>query len=115
MSLTKLLLVQGDVLPVPFAILTDILGNPLNLGNPGTTVRFRMVNVYTGEVAVDAPARILQNNSNLATYGQVSYYWAPSDTSNPGLYQAWFIYGTANGPQHFPPDDSYYIKVRASH
>lgn len=112
MPLQKLLLKKGDTLPVPFAILTDTIGQPLNLGNPGTVVRFRMVDYHTKQLVVDEQATVLQNSMNPGTFGQVTYYWKPEDTAREGLYQAWFIVNIGGGPQHFPPDDSYFVKIR---
>jgi hypothetical protein len=107
--LQKLILVQDDVAPVPQAVLTDTAGNPLNL--EGASVRFRLVDYRSGLWAVDRPATILQNTPNLGTWGQVAYYWQQGDTHVPGLYRATFITDYGNGPQHFPPDNSYFILI----
>lgn len=111
MAFQKLIVCQNDVLPVPSATLTDSVGQPLNIGQSGTTVRFRMVDFITGAVQVDAPAVVLQNNSTQATYGQVAYYWQTGDTARQALYQAWFIVDFGNGTQRFPAEGSYYIRV----
>lgn len=108
----KLVLTQGDVLPVPFFVLTDVAGNPLQLSVVGTSLRFRMVNVHTGVVQVDAEGKIVQNDDDPTTYGQVAYLWERQDTVVSGLYQAWFITDMGNGPQHFPPDGSFYVLIK---
>lgn len=112
-AFNSLKMVAGDVGPVPLAYLQDALGNPLNLD--GAVLRFRMVNYHTGEVGVDGQAESLQITENPDTWGQVTYYWQPEDTQNPGLYLAYFIADFGNGPQHFPADDSYFVLIRAAH
>jgi hypothetical protein len=108
--LQKLILVQGDVAPVPMALLTDTAGDPLNL--EGASVRFRLVDYRSGLVVVDRPATILQNTPNMGTWGQVTYYWQQSDTRVPGLYRAAFATDYGNGEQHFPPDGSYFVLIK---
>lgn len=107
----ELIMVQGDVSPPALALLTDTAGQPLNLLLPGTTVRFRMVEVHRGFVQVDRPATVLQDANIPATNGQVAFVFSASDTEEPGLYQAWFLVNQGNGIQHFPPDNSYFVLI----
>jgi hypothetical protein len=106
----KLILVQGDMAPVPQAVLTDTAGGPLNLAD--ASVRFRMTNYHTGINAVDAQATVVQDNDNPETWGQVAYFWQSPDTAAAGLYQAWFIVDWGNGPSHFPPDGEWFILIK---
>lgn len=106
----KLILVAGNVTPVPQATLTDVMGNPLDLS--GATVRFQMVNFYSRRLYLNLEATVIQNDNNQATWGQVAYYWKSADTREPGLYQTYFVIDYGNGPSHFPADGDYFVLIR---
>lgn len=110
MAQNQLILAAGDVAPVPQAVLADTAGDPLDLSTL-VSLRFRMTDFYSGGVAVDAPASVLQLDDDRATWGQVAFFWAPRDTARPGLYRAAFITDFGNGVQHFPADDSYFVLI----
>ncbi len=111
-SSTKLILTAGDTLTLPQTVLTDSQGNPVNLAS--LTVTFRMVNFYTGDIAVNnQPAQVLQNAAQPSTWGEVAYIWNNGETSTPGLYQCWFLTTSTDGrTSHFPPDGDFYLLIQ---
>ena len=84
---------ESDTLPPITAEFVDDGGSVVDLTN-ATSVTFRMAEVDTGTLNVDAAATI-----DDAATGQVSYHFAPADTATPGLHVAEFV-------AEFPDDNS---------
>ena len=109
----KFTITQGDRLRLPQGVLTDSLGNRLNLA--GCTLTFRMVDYNTGDVVVNnQPAQSLQTDSDQTTWGRCAYIWREGDTDYAGIYRAWFIVTSGGSSAHFPPDGDWYILIEPS-
>jgi hypothetical protein len=109
----KFTITQGDRLRLPQGNLEDSEGNPVNLA--GCTVTFRMVDLNTGDVAVnDQPALKLQTDGDQTTWGKCTYVWQAGDTLTPGIYRAWFIVTAGGLSTSFPPDGDWYILIVAN-
>ncbi len=106
----KFTITVGDRLRLPQGNLTDSQGNPIDLAGCG--LAFRMVDLNTGDVAVDSRTALSQQtDSDPTTWGRCTYIWGPGETDTPGIYRAWFIVSFDGTTTHFPPDGDWYILI----
>lgn len=112
MSFNHLFMKKGDRLPTLTATLTDVTGAAVDL-EPAVTVQFRMANVNTDVIQVNAAATSLQNgNGGDGTKGDVQYEWGVGDTTVPGVYRAEFKVTFSDGKvASYPNDDYFYVTV----
>jgi hypothetical protein len=102
-------IIQNDLLPLFSVVLTDPLGNPVDL-SLASAITFRMTNLRTGVIQIaDQPALNLQTNPS--TMGQVQYQWQVGDTAIPGIYRGSFTVTINTKQQTYPKDDSLLVNI----
>lgn len=104
---TDFFIKRRDQLPEITATLVDSSDPPQTINLGGCSVRFIMTNKTTDEVAVDAPATIVD-----AVNGKVKYSWQPPDTDTDGNFKAEFEVTFGDGrAETFPNNKNIIIKI----
>jgi hypothetical protein len=96
---------QGDFGDVIESVLVDSEGVAVSLS--GATIRFTMAPITGGVATFTDDADNDQSDTLPSSFGNVSYVWAESDTSTPGLYLAEWEVTFAGGQQQTFPNSGY--------
>lgn len=94
----------GDLLPWLPATLKNPDGSAFNL--VGCTVTFRMRKHGAAELAIEAAAEVLDDDT-----GAVRYKWLAGDTDVPGFYRCEFGADTPDGPITFPNSGHFSVRI----